>query len=298
MAEPKVRVESPKKEREGSPTKKEAPKYILGPEQQRNIEESYDLSGQELGRGTYGRVIITSVKGSNQKKAVKIIPKSRVSNHERFKSEIDIMKKLDHPNIVRLYESFEDEQNVYLVLEICEGGELFDRIIAAKYYDELEARRIFRQIIKGILYCHSKGVCHRDQKPENFLFLTKDKDSILKLIDFGLSKNFIEAPPGSDAQCDSPLKIRSKRQQKNNMKTRAGTPFYIAPEVLTGNYNEKCDVWSAGVIMYILLCGYPPFYGETNKEILEQVKKGKLDFSGPEWKGKSKICFDLLHRMV
>ena len=162
MAEPRVRVESPKKERGASPTKKEAPKYILGPEQQRNIEESYDLSGQELGRGTYGRVIITSVKGSTQKKAIKIIPKSRVSNHERFKSEIDIMKKLDHPNIVRLYESFEDEQNVYLVLEICEGGELFDRIIAAKYYDELEARRIFRQIIKGILYCHSKGVCHRD----------------------------------------------------------------------------------------------------------------------------------------
>ena len=101
--------------------------------------------------------------------------------------------------------------------------------------------------------------------------------SILKLIDFGLSKNFISAPAGDAIKgLDSPLKMAGRRgQQKNNMKTRAGTPFYIAPEVLTGNYNEKCDVWSAGVIMYILLCGYPPFYGESNKEIIEQVKKGK-----------------------
>lgn len=281
---------------EVKPDKKEMPKYILDSHQKKSIEEFYEITGSELGRGTYGRVVLANLKGSKLSKAIKIIPKARVSNYERFKSEIEIMKKQDHPNIVRLYESFEDAINVYLVLEICEGGELFDRIIAKKYYDETGARRIFRQIMRGILYCHAKGVCHRDQKPENFLFLNQDDLSILKLIDFGLSKNFIEGPLNSTQ--DSPLKMRNRRQQKLNMKTRAGTPFYIAPEVLTGNYNEKCDVWSAGVIMYILLCGYPPFYGETNKEILEQVKKGKLDFSGPEWKGKSNICFDLIKRMI
>lgn len=175
-----------------------------------------------------------------------------------------------------MYESFEDVTNVYLVLEICEGGELFDRIIKKKYYDENGARRLFRQVIKAILYCHAKGVCHRDLKPENFIFLDDGEMSILKLIDFGLSKNFISAATDSpNSGVDSSLKMGGRRQQKNNMKTRAGTPFYIAPEVLTGNYNEKCDVWSAGVIMYILLCGYPPFYGESNKEIIEQVKKGK-----------------------
>ena len=108
------------------------------------------------------------------------IRKANVRNYERFKNEIDIMKKLDHPNIVRLYDSFEDIKNVYLVLEICVGGELYEGIIVKQFYDEFGARKIFRQIIKGILYCHNMGVCHRDLKPENFLFLSKDDESILK----------------------------------------------------------------------------------------------------------------------
>ena len=136
------------------------------------------------------------------------------------------------------------------VHRICEGGELFDRIIAAEFFDEQQAANIFRQILMALNYCHSEKVCHRDLKPENFLFVDKSDDSDLKIIDFGLSK-IIQAGSG--------LK---------RMKTRAGTPYYISPEVLSGSYDMSCDMWSAGCMLYILLCGYPPFYGDDNQEIL------------------------------
>lgn len=272
---------------------------ILEGSESRVITDFYEMSTNELGKGTYGRVVMAKIKDSSSRRAIKIIPKEKVTNLDRFKTEIEIMKKLDHPNILRLYESFEDEHNVYLVLEICEGGELFDRIIQNQYFEEPEGREIFRQIIKAIFYCHTKSVCHRDLKPENFLFLNSYDESCLKLIDFGLSKTFFHhaAPPKAPSMPRTRTRQR-RAAPKSNMRTRAGTPFYIAPEVLTANYDEKCDVWSAGVILYILLCGYPPFYGDTNKEILEQVKQGKLDFSGPEWTTKSDVVFDLLKKMI
>lgn len=193
---------------------------------------------------------------------------------------------------------------------------MFDRIIDKEFFTEDQARNIFAQVIKSIIYCHTKKVCHRDLKPENFLFMSKLDENCLKLIDFGLSKSFIHMKleqgkdPNVKAQnsriVNAPrgrkkkpkVKTLSKEMLKTNMKTRAGTPFYIAPEVLTGNYNELCDVWSSGVILYILLCGYPPFYGDNNKEILEAVKEGELDFTGEEWEGKSPEIFDLLQKMI
>ena len=143
---------------------------------------------QELGQGTYGRVILAQNKITKAKRAIKIIPKSKVKNTERFKSEINILKGLDHPNIIKLFETYEDKRNVYLVFEVCQGGELFERIISIGHFTEDKARHIFQQIIKSIFYCHMHGICHRDLKPENFLFATKDSDSLLKIIDFGLSK--------------------------------------------------------------------------------------------------------------
>lgn len=127
------------------------------------------------------------VKNTNVQRAIKIIDKSKVSNVERFKLEVEIMMRLDHPSILRLYDYFEDKKFVYLVLELCSGGELFDRIIANKYYNEDEARIIFRQMIRAIYYCHLNGVCHRDLKPENFIMVSKNDPYTLKLIDFGLS---------------------------------------------------------------------------------------------------------------
>jgi calcium-dependent protein kinase len=284
--------------------------FILGDESHRDIKLYYEITTEELGKGSYGIVHLGRLRGTNLRRAIKIINKAKVSNVERFKLEIEIMMKLDHPSILRLYDYFEDANNVYLVLELCTGGELFDRIIANKYFGEDEARIIFRQIMKAIYYCHLNGVCHRDLKPENFIMVSKHDQFTLKAIDFGLSRTFNNAQdipqepltpltpmtPSRLSDVNTPNRVR--RQTRAVLKTKAGTPFYIAPEVLTGNYNEKCDVWSGGVILYILLCGYPPFYGENNKEILEAVKKGKLDFSSSEWKDKSKQSIDLVKRMI
>lgn len=276
-----------------------ATNYFLGKESHRDINLYYEITKNLLGKGSYGKVQLGYLKGSNIQRAIKIIDKSKVRNVERFKLEVEIMMKLDHPNILRLYDYFEDLNNVYLVLELCSGGELFDRIIEKKYYNETEARIIFKQIMKAIIHCHMQGVCHRDLKPENFIMISKDDPYTLKLIDFGLSRTF-ENKEDSVLQPKKPIEniIQGKRHTRAVLMTKAGTPFYIAPEVLTGNYNEKCDVWSAGVILYILFCGYPPFYGENNKQILEEVKKGKLDFSSVEWSNKSQQAIDMIRKMV
>lgn len=266
------------------------------------IEDNYRFSDKdELGQGTYGRVLRGTNKITKVVRAIKIIPKSKVKNHERFKSEIDILRGLDHPNIIKLYETYEDSRNVYLIFEVCDGGELFDRIIAKGHFSEIEARTIFLQICKSIFYCHKNGICHRDLKPENFLFSTKDDKSPLKIIDFGLSKIFKNEEEMMDQKQSNQnvLGIQEfKGRRKVNMATKAGTPYYIAPEVLTGNYDEKCDVWSAGVMLYILLCGYPPFYGHTDPQILDSVKKGSYDFTGPEWKPVNDSAKDLIKKML
>jgi calcium-dependent protein kinase len=184
--------------------------------------------------------------------------KDKISKNQsvRLKYEIDILKNLDHPNILKLYEVYEDKQNIYLVTEFCSGGELFDEIIAKGRFEEHEAAFIMKQLFSAIAYCHSKNVCHRDLKPENILLDANDKRSI-KLIDFGTSQVYTD---------------------EEKMEVVIGTSYYIAPEVLAGKYTEKCDMWSLGVILYILLSGQPPFPGENEKEIIAKVKIGKYEF--------------------
>lgn len=250
------------------------------------VEDFYNTKANKevLGTGTYGSVVKATTKDGNQPRAIKIIPKGKVRDAERFKSEIQILSQLDHPNIIKLYETFEDSRNIYLVTELCKGGELFDRIIQKGHFTETEARTTFVQIIHALNYCHSNGICHRDLKPENFLLLDEKPNSSLKVIDFGLSMVFNDD--------------KHKSKGKVAMTTRAGTPYYISPEVLAGNYDESCDIWSAGVILYILLCGYPPFYGNTDAQILEAVKKGYFDFNSPEWRDVSDAAKDLIKKML
>lgn len=181
--------------------------------------------------------------------------------------------------MIKLYEYFEDAENVYLVNELCTGGELFDRIIKNEYFNEEMAAKIFKQILMALNYCHQVNIVHRDLKPENFLFESPDDDSDLKIIDFGLSKI-----------------LDGGRLQR--MKTRAGTPYYISPEVLTGNYDMSCDMWSAGCMLYILLCGYPPFYGDNNQEILQMVSRGVFDYDGEEWDDISNEAKDLINKLI
>jgi calcium-dependent protein kinase len=238
-----------------------------------SIQDVYNMDKKKLGEGSYGSVCRGKHLATGDERAIKKISKKRMHNMDRLQQEIAIMKLMDHPNIIKLFETYEDKHFIYLVMEICTGGELFDCIIEAGHFSEREAAALMQQVFRAIFYMHQhrpKGVCHRDLKPENFLFATKEQISknVLKLIDFGLS-TFVE--PGK------------------NMKTMAGTPYYVAPEVLAGSYNERCDSWSAGVIMYTLLSGYPPFHGRNDKEVLAKVRRGSFDFPSKEWRH---ISFD------
>jgi calcium-dependent protein kinase len=231
----------------------------------RKIQDIYCMDKKQLGEGTYGSVCRGTHKVSRDVRAIKKISKGRMRNLNRLKQEINIMKTMDHPNIVKLFETFEDQGFIYLVMELCCGGELFERILEAGRFTEADAAAVMLHIFRGIFYMHEQGVCHRDLKPENFLFATKDdpiEHNILKIIDFGLSC-YIE--DGQQAF------------------TKAGTPFYVAPEVLTGCYDKSCDLWSAGIIMYTLLCGYPPFYGRNDGEVLTKVRQGAYTFDKKEW---------------
>uniref|UniRef100_K3WYN0 Protein kinase domain-containing protein n=1 Tax=Globisporangium ultimum (strain ATCC 200006 / CBS 805.95 / DAOM BR144) TaxID=431595 RepID=K3WYN0_GLOUD len=241
----------------------------------RDVNEFYDIEQKELGHGHYGTVRTGIHKASGKKMAIKTIPKAKVSRPETMRREISILRNLDHPNIIKLYDVFEGNRHLHLVTELCTGGELFDRIIARGHYSEADAAVLVRKICDAVKHCHDRDICHRDLKPENFLFETPAEDAELKVIDFGLSR------------MDDGLSA-------GVMTTRVGTPYYIAPEVLGRHYDKSCDLWSIGVITYILLCGYPPFYGDTDPEIFASVRAGRYDFDSPEWTQVSNEAKDLI----
>lgn len=231
------------------------------------VTEDYDIK-HVLGEGSFGQVKLVVHKRNKIERAMKIIKKQGVSEEEKeqmFK-EVSILKSLDHPNIIKIFDMYEDDMNIYLVIEqtstylrYCSGGELFDRIQKINYFSEAEAAKYIKQLLSAISYLHAKNIVHRDLKAENLLFENDTPDASLKLIDFGVSCEFLKG---------------------HKLKETLGTPYYIAPEVLLQNYDEKCDVWSCGVILYILLCGYPPFNGEDDQEILDCVKQGEFSFYG------------------
>ncbi|PFH35211.1 calcium-dependent protein kinase CDPK2 [Besnoitia besnoiti] len=242
----------------------------------RPITAYYTIS-KTIGRGTWGEVKLVIDNETGARRAAKKIPKCYVEDADRFRQEIEIMKSLDHPNIVRLYETFEDVTDFYLVMEYCTGGELFDRLVHQGVFTEALACRIMRQILAAVAYCHAHRVAHRDLKPENFLFLHDNPESPIKLIDFGLAARFRPGQP---------------------MRTRAGTPYYVSPQVLEGRYGPECDVWSAGVMMYILLCGYPPFNAPSDRGIMNKVRAGHYTFPDSEWNRVSLQAKDLISRLL
>ena len=251
---------------------------------------------------------------TNEWYAIKSIRKAKVSKIEVLKREIEILKEVKHPNIIELIDVFEDSKYLHLVTELCTGGELFDRIIAKTqsaegHFSEHDAAQLVCDILDAIKYCHDvKGIVHRDLKPENFLYLTEAEDAPIKIIDFGLSRhndanqgvmktkvgklfferNEVTAPTylGIRKQRyippSSPVHLAHKPTFLSPLNFK-GTPYYVAPEVLRREYTKSCDIWSIGVITYILLCGYPPFYGDSDTEIFDSVRTGKFDFPSPEW---------------
>lgn len=243
------------------------------------ISEFYSVDKKKLGEGSYGSVCKATNKSTGLVRAVKTIAKGHMKNIERFHQEIAIMKMMDHPNICKLFESFEDHRNIYLILELCLGGELFDRIIEAGHFTEVQAAIVMQNMFRAIYYMHEQKICHRDLKPENFLFTTKDPidKSTLKVIDFGLARQFA---PGQV------------------LTTKAGTPYYVAPQVLAGKYDNSADIWSLGVIMYVVLCGYPPFHGETDADVLARVRQGNVTFNPQDWKNVSQDAKNLIKELL
>ncbi|KAM9965260.1 hypothetical protein ACTFIW_005072 [Dictyostelium discoideum] len=231
---------------------------------QGNVEDFY-VVGKELGRGAFSVVREGTRKTTSDKVALKYIEKKFVKKKhiEQLRREIDIMKKVKHENVLSLKEIFESDSHLTLVMELVTGGELFYKIVERGSFTEKGARNVVRQVCAGVEYLHSQGIAHRDLKPENLLCNGEGEDMTIKIADFGLSKIF-----GTGEA----------------LETSCGTPDYVAPEVLTGgSYDNAVDMWSIGVITYILLCGFPPFYASSQNLLFEKILTADYDFPEPEW---------------
>ncbi|KAK6256916.1 hypothetical protein QUC31_000375 [Theobroma cacao] len=254
-----------------------------------DITTFYDLD-KELGRGRFGITYLCTEKATGRKYACKSISRRKLTSDKYIKvvrREILILQHLTgQPNIVEFKGAYEDRHNLHLVMELCSGGELFDRIIAKGTYSERQAASIGRQIVKVVHDCHFMGVMHRDLKPENFLLVSKDENSPIKATGFGLSV-FIE-------EGKLLLLLFTGRWYKDLV----GSAYYVAPEVFNRKYGKEIDVWSAGVILYILLSGVPPFWGETEEKILKAVLEGNLDLKSQPWPSISDAAKDLLRKML
>ncbi|XP_062227906.1 calcium-dependent protein kinase 26-like [Phragmites australis] len=244
------------------------------------LEDRYAL-GPQLGWGQFGVIRSCSDMVTGEALACKSIAKDRLVSPDDVrgvKLEIEVMARLSgHPNVVDLKAVYEDEESVHLVMELCAGGELFHRLQERGCFSEHEGAVLFRYLMEVVAHCHSKGIVHRDLKPENILLVSKSPSSPIKLADFGLA-TYIQ--PG------------------RSLSGMVGSPFYIAPEVLSGGYNEAADVWSAGVILYILLSGIPPFWGKTKSKIFECIRSTELWFPSDPWDRVSDSAKELITVML
>nr|BCU41350.1 calcium-dependent protein kinase [Gentiana scabra] len=260
--------------------KDKKPITVLTDVKKENIEEKY-LVDKELGRGEFGVTYLCIDRETRELLACKSISKRKLRTAvdvDDVRREVAIMKHLPtNSSIVRFKEACEDDNAVHLVMELCEGGELFDRIVARGHYTERAAASVVRTIVEVVQLCHNHGVIHRDLKPENFLFANKKENSPLKAIDFGLSIFF---KPGE------------------RFSEIVGSPYYMAPEVLKRNYGPEIDIWSAGVILYILLCGVPPFWAESEQGVAQAIIRGVIDFKREPWPSVSESAKSLVRQML
>jgi len=255
---------------------------LLVLQQKGNPSDKY-IRGKKIGKGTFGTVYESKNIIFNNKVAMKIIPKDYHMDNLLIKNEIDILKKLSHPNIVRIYEFYESNNCFYIINEFCPEGELYDYINNSKL-NEQQLAVIFYQVFSGLKYLHENNILHRDLKPENILISKKEKDLLddeeyfwIQIIDFGTAKIF---------------------ENDKNENSIVGSAYYIAPEVLNKDYNEKCDTWSVGVILYMFLVGRPPFNGKDNVEIVESIKTKNYDENNPKLLTRSPEVRDLIKHLI
>ncbi|TPX35683.1 hypothetical protein SmJEL517_g01902 [Synchytrium microbalum] len=238
----------------------------------------YEL-GETLGTGAFSEVKTAIERSTKNRFAIKIIDKAKCKGKESMiETEVNILKRVRHDNIIQLYEMYEIDSKIYLVMELVTGGELFDDIVSRGKYTEGDAAKIVFKILLATDYLHSLGIAHRDLKPENLLLSDKSKNAKIMISDFGLSKIF---------------------NDDELMRTACGTPGYVAPEVLKRQgYSKEIDLWSLGVITYILLSGYPPFYDQNNVELFKQIMAGKYEFDRPWWDNVSDSAKDFIRHLL
>jgi calcium/calmodulin-dependent protein kinase I len=243
--------------------------------------EEYEFK-EELGSGSFATVYRAVCKRDGTVWAIKMIDKAKLETREdveALETEVEILERLEHPNVVKLRQVFDTPSCFYMVMEMLTGGELFDRIVEKERYTEGEARATVRKVADALRYCHARGVVHRDLKPENLLYQSKADDAEIKIADFGLGKLL----PDADM----------------TMITACGTPGYVAPEILQSErYTAKVDMWSLGIITYIVLSGYPPFYHENTAVLFELIKSGRFEFHADYWGSVSPAAKDFISKLL
>ncbi|XP_074706279.1 calcium/calmodulin-dependent protein kinase type 1G [Strix aluco] len=241
-----------------------------------NIRKTF-IFMEALGSGAFSEVFLVKQRSTGKLFALKCIKKSPLTRDSSLENEIAVLKKIKHENIVTLEDIYESTTHFYLVMQLVSGGELFDRILERGVYTEKDASVVIHQVLTAVKYLHENGIVHRDLKPENLLYLTPEENSKIMITDFGLSK----------------------MEQNGIMSTACGTPGYVAPEVLAQKpYSKAVDCWSIGVITYILLCGYPPFYEETESKLFEKIKEGYYEFESPFWDDISESAKDFIRHLL
>ncbi|XP_069556215.1 calcium/calmodulin-dependent protein kinase type 1D isoform X1 [Brachyistius frenatus] len=243
-----------------------------------DIKKIFDLK-EVLGTGAFSEVVLAQERLTGRMFAVKCIPKKALKGKESsIENEIAVLRKIKHENIVALEDIYESPDHLYLIMQLVSGGELFDRIVEKGFYTEKDASTLIRQVLDAVNYLHKMGIVHRDLKPENLLYFNPQDESKIMISDFGLSKM-----EGSG----------------DVMSTACGTPGYVAPEVLAQKpYSKAVDCWSIGVIAYILLCGYPPFYDENDSKLFEQILKADYEFDAPYWDDISDSAKDFISSLM
>lgn len=243
-----------------------------------SVGKHYKVMGK-IGAGSFGKVYKAQHLLSKKIRAIKVVKKSMLKyqdGNKAFLKEIEMLVSLDHPNIIRVYEYFEDEENYYVVEEFAEGGELYEQLYKLQSFNEKDGAKIMRQLLSAMIYLHENNICHRDLKPENILIESSTSLNI-KIIDFGTANYCSE---------------------DKDLTQKVGTPYYIAPEVINKKYDKRCDIWSCGIIMYILLSGYPPYDGDDDETIMKNILKEEFDFKSEEWQDISNEAMELISKML
>ncbi|KAG9402871.1 hypothetical protein AC1031_006414 [Aphanomyces cochlioides] len=244
------------------------------------FEDTYAMSNEDiLGKGASATVYVATHRRTRKRVAVKCFTKAnmRESEVQELFEEVGILKQMKHQHVLELFDFFHEPTHYYIVTDLLEGGELFERIVEKEFYSEKEARDLIKILLEAIQYMHNLNIVHRDLKPENILLRSMSDDTSIKICDFGFAKYDVD----------------------RKLKEKCGSPSYVAPEILTDEYyGREVDIWSAGVITYILLCGYPPFQGATDAELLKHVQSGKFEFDAPYWDDVSDLAKSFVASML